>query len=121
MSGAIPPLPQYAFLAWCSVKAQGQLYLLPLVNILEIEISVLFSILFNMLYNFVTLLYLKTKWLLGERSVLPAPLKILFVFLCAIAFKWWKHSLGCFVFKLLYQTAPKVGVGRNLTDVSVFA
>jgi hypothetical protein len=27
MSGAIPPLPQYAFMAWCSVKAQGQLYL----------------------------------------------------------------------------------------------
>jgi hypothetical protein len=24
MSGAIPPLPQYAFMAWCSVKAQGQ-------------------------------------------------------------------------------------------------
>jgi hypothetical protein len=28
MSGAIPPLPQYAFMAWCSVKAQGQPYLL---------------------------------------------------------------------------------------------
>jgi hypothetical protein len=27
MSGAIPPLPQYAFMAWCSVKAQVQLYL----------------------------------------------------------------------------------------------
>jgi hypothetical protein len=25
MSGAIPPLPQYAFMAWCSVKTQGQL------------------------------------------------------------------------------------------------
>jgi len=25
MLGAIPPLPQYAFMAWCSVKAQGQL------------------------------------------------------------------------------------------------
>jgi hypothetical protein len=24
MSGTIPPLPQYAFMAWCSVKAQGQ-------------------------------------------------------------------------------------------------
>jgi hypothetical protein len=34
MSGAIPPLPQYAFMAWCSVKAQGQLYLylLPLAS-----------------------------------------------------------------------------------------
>jgi hypothetical protein len=28
MSGAILPLPQYARMAWCSVKAQGQLYLL---------------------------------------------------------------------------------------------
>jgi hypothetical protein len=29
MGGAIPPLSQYAFIAWCSVKkeAQGQLYL----------------------------------------------------------------------------------------------
>jgi len=27
MSGAVPPLPQYAFMTWCSVKAQGQLYL----------------------------------------------------------------------------------------------
>jgi hypothetical protein len=27
MSGAIPPLPQYAFMAWCSVKGQGQFYL----------------------------------------------------------------------------------------------
>jgi hypothetical protein len=27
MSGAIPPLPQYAFMAGCLVKAQGQLYL----------------------------------------------------------------------------------------------
>jgi hypothetical protein len=29
MHGAIPQLPQYAFMAWCSVKAQGPLYLLP--------------------------------------------------------------------------------------------
>jgi hypothetical protein len=27
MSGAIHPLPQYASMAWCLVKAQGQLYL----------------------------------------------------------------------------------------------
>jgi hypothetical protein len=27
MSGAIHPLLQYAFMAWCLVKAQGQLYL----------------------------------------------------------------------------------------------
>jgi hypothetical protein len=27
MNVAIPPFPQYAFMAWCLVKAQGQLYL----------------------------------------------------------------------------------------------
>jgi hypothetical protein len=27
MSVATPPLPEYAFMAWCLVKAQGQLYL----------------------------------------------------------------------------------------------
>jgi hypothetical protein len=26
MRRAIPPIPQYAFMAWCSVEAQGQLY-----------------------------------------------------------------------------------------------
>jgi len=33
MSGSIPPLHQYSLMTWCSVKAQGQLYLylLPLV------------------------------------------------------------------------------------------
>jgi len=25
MSGAIPPLPQYAFTEWCSIKARGRL------------------------------------------------------------------------------------------------
>jgi hypothetical protein len=25
MSGAIPPLPQYAFMEWCSITAQGRL------------------------------------------------------------------------------------------------
>jgi hypothetical protein len=29
-SGAIPLIPQYAFMFWCSVKAQGQIYVLPL-------------------------------------------------------------------------------------------
>jgi len=27
MRGAIPSLPQYTFMTWCSVKAQGQLYI----------------------------------------------------------------------------------------------
>jgi nitroimidazol reductase NimA-like FMN-containing flavoprotein (pyridoxamine 5'-phosphate oxidase superfamily) len=29
MSGAIPQLSQYTFMAWCSVKAQGQLHFIP--------------------------------------------------------------------------------------------
>jgi len=36
MSGAIPPLPQYAFMVWCSVKAQGQLYIFTLLVCREI-------------------------------------------------------------------------------------
>jgi len=35
MSGAINPLPQYTFMVWSSVKAQGQLHLyltLPYIN-----------------------------------------------------------------------------------------
>jgi hypothetical protein len=30
MSGAIPPLTQYAFIAWCSVKSTGTTLPLPL-------------------------------------------------------------------------------------------
>jgi hypothetical protein len=32
MRGSVPPLPHYAFMAWCSVKAQVQPYLLPSVR-----------------------------------------------------------------------------------------
>jgi hypothetical protein len=34
MSGAIPPLPQYTFMAWCLVKAQRQLLEVCLCNTL---------------------------------------------------------------------------------------
>jgi hypothetical protein len=35
MRGAMPPFPQYVFMAWCSVKAEGQLnLLLPLLLLL---------------------------------------------------------------------------------------
>jgi hypothetical protein len=27
MHGDMPPLPQYVFMAWCSVKAEGELHL----------------------------------------------------------------------------------------------
>jgi hypothetical protein len=37
MSGAILPLPQYAFMAWCLFKAQGQLYLFYLLRLHERE------------------------------------------------------------------------------------
>jgi hypothetical protein len=49
MRGAITPLPQYAFMALCSVKAQGQLYLftttLILLSYVRLERIVLLDIL----------------------------------------------------------------------------
>jgi hypothetical protein len=36
MHGTTLPLPQYAFMAWCSVKAQGQLYLTSIIIIIII-------------------------------------------------------------------------------------
>jgi hypothetical protein len=32
MRGTVPPLPQYASIAWCSVQAQGQLYLTSVIS-----------------------------------------------------------------------------------------
>jgi hypothetical protein len=54
MSGAIHPFPQYAFMAWCSVKAQGQLYLYLYSNYRRISLlpttyKILFSILLSRL------------------------------------------------------------------------
>jgi hypothetical protein len=39
MPGAVPPLPQYAIMTWCSVKTQGQLYLYTLPTELIIIIN----------------------------------------------------------------------------------
>jgi hypothetical protein len=41
MCGAIPPLPQYAFMARCSVKAQGELYLYKVRNSYLLSVVVL--------------------------------------------------------------------------------
>jgi len=41
MYGATPPVPQYVFMFCCLVKAQGQLYLLPLAQCLFTYISYL--------------------------------------------------------------------------------
>jgi DNA-binding transcriptional regulator of glucitol operon len=38
MRGAVSPLPQYAFMVWCSVKAQEQLYLYIIIIIIIIII-----------------------------------------------------------------------------------
>jgi hypothetical protein len=40
MSEAIPPLPQYAFMVWSSVKALEQLYLLPLPHHFTLKMGV---------------------------------------------------------------------------------
>jgi hypothetical protein len=42
MSAAIPPLPQYSFMVWCLVTAQGQLYLYLTAVILQVEVSGLY-------------------------------------------------------------------------------
>jgi hypothetical protein len=49
MHGAILPFPQDAFMAWCSVKAQGQLYLylLTFIGIICVMNHVNFHYLFN--------------------------------------------------------------------------
>jgi len=54
MGGALPPLPQYAFMAWYSGGAQGQLYLsYPYVHIYVIKIlKEEFIICFTRLYLF---------------------------------------------------------------------
>jgi hypothetical protein len=49
MLGAVHPLPQYTLMAWCSVKAQGQLYLFksPLVFTVfcsDVAVPILFAI-----------------------------------------------------------------------------
>jgi hypothetical protein len=53
MSGAIHPLPQYAFMAWCLVKAQGQLYLfffLPL-SVIEFHRNFAFHFMYKATVN----------------------------------------------------------------------
>jgi hypothetical protein len=42
MSRAIPSLPQYAFMAWCLVKAQGQIYLFYLYSFIN-DTSLIFK------------------------------------------------------------------------------
>jgi hypothetical protein len=54
MNGAIPPLPQYAFMAWFSVKITGTPLPLPYKNILEIQILCFITVkaLFRVWNNF---------------------------------------------------------------------
>jgi hypothetical protein len=57
MSGAIPPLPQYAFMAWCLIEAQGQLYLYLLHGgLVTFEVWILLS------YSTYVLCLSCTKW-----------------------------------------------------------
>jgi len=57
MGGAVPPLPQYAFMAWFSEGAQGQLYLLPV---------------YKMMIKLTSLLHSTNKFL---SNILPSKLK----------------------------------------------
>jgi len=44
MGGSVPPLPQYAFMAWSLVKAHGQLYLLLITSTADATYSYLNSL-----------------------------------------------------------------------------
>jgi hypothetical protein len=55
MSGAIPPLPQYAFMVWCLVKAQGQLYLYLFLRQFCILFVHFFSVCIQLLQQFVVI------------------------------------------------------------------
>jgi len=54
MRGAVVPLPQYAFLAWCSFKSQEQLYLLPYYVILVDSYTINFQMVSNFQKTFMT-------------------------------------------------------------------
>jgi hypothetical protein len=43
MRGAIPPLPQYAFMAWCLVKSTGTTLPLPTYDMLQDSKQVLYG------------------------------------------------------------------------------
>jgi hypothetical protein len=114
MSGAIPPLPQYTFMAWCLLKAQGQLCLyiygtwrftavfttarhriLSWARLIQSTSSRLISLNYNLILSSHLRLYLPS-------SLLPSgfPTKILYVFLnCSmratcppISYKLWSFS-----------------------------
>jgi hypothetical protein len=57
MIGAISPLPQYALMAWCSVKARGQLYLYLVevwcgdVNVIQLVVKVQSRVPLNTIIN----------------------------------------------------------------------
>jgi hypothetical protein len=74
MSGAIHPLPQYAFTAWCSVKAQGQLYLYLYLNLNFFVNAVLICYFVPKYFNFATfskdLLAISTSELLPSRKLI---------------------------------------------------
>jgi len=73
MSGAIPLLPQYAFMALCLVKAQGQLYLL-----------------FNFLCHYVIVYILSPVTFIDDTACLcDSSLIYLFVITKVLMFELW--------------------------------
>jgi hypothetical protein len=92
MSGAIPPLPQYAFMAWCLVKAQGQLYLLPFPlqeNIPNYLLQILLTV--NKNSSIITNLYNATDCQIvnqGEQQECPLSPTLLNIYMNEMIFRW---------------------------------
>jgi hypothetical protein len=68
MSGAIPPLPHYAFMAWCSVKAQGQFFLYLCLRSLNINYRDIEMILPAVLYGSKSRHILRVGYLVTKRT-----------------------------------------------------
>jgi hypothetical protein len=71
MCGAIPQLPQYAFVALCWVKAQGKLYILPLLKIVSF-----YFVKFKVKFSMCSLKHhsIKTYW--GSGGIAPRILNL---------------------------------------------
>jgi hypothetical protein len=49
--GAILPVPQYASMAWCSVKAREQLYLIIIIIVVIVIVIIIIVIIINYIHG----------------------------------------------------------------------
>jgi hypothetical protein len=65
MSGAMPQLPQHVFMVWCSLKAQGQLYLYLCYIILR---WIIYKTVFRNLFTYLQGVCFLVEWLSKPKS-----------------------------------------------------